>query len=226
MMLRPLHLGLLPGALLLLAAGAHADLKWDTLTADITPRPSDTVAEARFGFVNAGNTPVTIESLKPSCDCAVATLEKTTYAPGERGSLVARYDIGERTGDQAARITVQVKGAAEPVTLTLNVAIPEAAKIDPIMLTWTEGDAPGAKSVTVEAMPGWPLTVNRVSAGPPGFETRVETITEGRKYRVVVVPLKTDKVAFAVVNIEARFADGVKTLRAYAQVRRAPGVPR
>jgi len=89
----------LPRAVFLLVALAHpllAELKWDPMRLDLKPRPSDTVAEGKFGFVNAGKEAVTIEAVKSSCGCTVPTSEKMTHDPGERGEVVARFNIGER----------------------------------------------------------------------------------------------------------------------------------
>jgi len=146
-----------------------------------------------------------------------------TYAPGERGEVVARFQMGTRTGDQSAIIRVSVKGRREPAILTLNVAIPEAAKIRPLMLVWTTGEPPDPKTVEVEAVPHQPLRVTRVTSNPPGFETRVETIAEAAKYRVIVTPENTERPAFSIVNIEAQFEDGRKTFQAYVQTRQAAG---
>ena len=70
-------------AFFVLAAFVHplrAELKWDVQKIDLKPRPTDTVAEAKFGFVNAGVDALTIESVKSSCGCTVPILEKTSYA--------------------------------------------------------------------------------------------------------------------------------------------------
>jgi hypothetical protein len=198
-----------------------AELKWDTQSIDLKPRPADAVAEGKFGFVNAGQEEVTIESVKSSCGCTVPTLEKMTYGPGERGAVTARFNIGERRGEQKATIRVSLKGQREPATLTLTVAIPEVAKVTPIMLMWQAGEKPEPKTVEVEAVAGQPLRVTKASASPAGFESRVETVDDNRKYRVVVTPASTERAAFAVLNIETQLADGVKTLHAYAQVRAA-----
>ncbi len=107
----------------------RAELKWDAQKLDLKPRPTEATAEAKFGFVNAGKSGVTIEAVKSSCGCTVPTLAKMTYAPGERGELTARFNIGDRRGAQSAMIRVSVKGQREPTMLTLNVAIPEVARL-------------------------------------------------------------------------------------------------
>jgi hypothetical protein len=203
-----------------------AELRWDTQRIDLKPSPVEVTAEGRFGFVNAGKEPVTIEAVKSSCGCTVPTLAKMTYAPGERGEVTAKFNIGDRRGAQSATIRVSVKGEREPATLTLNVAIPEVAKVTPSILIWTPGEKAGAKSIEVEAVPGQTVSVEKVTTSEPRFEVNVETVTEGARYRVVVTPKGTEKAGFALLNIETKIKEGTKLLRAYAQVRsNAKGVP-
>ena len=198
-----------------------AELKWDATQIDLNPRPTDTLAEAKFGFVNAGTQAVTIASVKSSCDCAVATLQKTTYTAGERGELVARYNIGDRRGAQSANIRVSIKGEPEPALLTMNVAIPEPARMTPALLLWNADAKAEPKTIEVEALRGEPIQVAKVSTSVLDFEAKVETVEANAKYRIVVTPVSTEKSAFAMLDIELRMKDGEKTLRAFAQVRGA-----
>lgn len=202
----------------------HAELKWDTQKIDLNPLPTDATAEAKFGFVNAGKTEATIESVKSSCGCTAPTLAKMAYAPGERGEVTARFDIGERRGVQAATIRVSVKGEGEPAVLTLNVTIPEVAKVMPPLLMWGPGEKPEPKTIEVAAVPNQPMRVVKVTSSTPDFEVRLETIEEAAKYRIVVTPRSIERVGFAVLNIETKINAGEKVLRAYAQVRsNSPG---
>jgi hypothetical protein len=197
----------------------HAELRWDTQKIDLKPSPVEVTAEGKFGFVNAGKETVTIEGVKSSCGCTVPTLSKMTYAPGERGEVTAKFNIGDRRGAQSATIRVSVKGEREPATLTLNVAIPEVAKLTPSILIWMPGENPEAKTLEVEAVPGQAVSVEEVTTSEPGFEAKVETVTEAARYRVIVTPKGTEKAGFALLNIETKIKEGTKVLRAYAQVR-------
>ena len=121
---------------LFLGIASHAQLKWDTQKADLTPRPTDASVDAKFGFVNAGDSAVTIESVQSSCGCTIPTLAKKTYAPGDRGEILARFTIGDRRGIPSKTVRVAIQGEQEPVVLTLVVNIPEPARITSAMLVW------------------------------------------------------------------------------------------
>lgn len=203
-----------------------AELQWDTQTIDLKPLPTDSVAEAKFGFVNAGRNEVTIESVKSSCGCTVPTLAKTVYAPGERAEVTARFTIGDRRGAQTTTIRVAVKGEREPALLTLNVTIPEVATLTPPMLLWEPGEKPAPKTIDVDAMANQPMRVVKVRSSSPDFDASVETIEEAVKYRIVVTPRSAARRGFALLNIETRLTEGAKTLQAYAQVRsNTPAAP-
>ncbi len=84
--------------LILCQSSAWAALKWERLRADLSPVLNEKSVETEFAFVNEGQVPVTIESIKSSCGCTSAVTGKKTYAPGEKGEVRARFTIGQRRG--------------------------------------------------------------------------------------------------------------------------------
>ena len=125
---------------------AGAALKWEQLRADLAPGPKDKSVEARFAFVNEGQTTVTIEAVKSSCGCTTAALDKMVYAPGEKGEVRARFDLGQRSGLQTKTIAVKIQNDPTPTILTLAVAIAEPVKLVPALVVWEKGEANKAKS--------------------------------------------------------------------------------
>jgi hypothetical protein len=214
--------GLLPlaaGAALLLAASQPlmAQLKWDTQSVDRAPAISDTKVEVAFGFENAGKSPVTIDALKSSCDCTLATLEKKTYAPGERGTISAMFKIGDRKGKQAISITVLSDQGTQIGDLRLNVAIPEVAKLMPTLVSWKTNAEPDAKNIEVQAAPG--RTIRVVKATSKGnVRTSIETIEEGARYRVVISPEDTTKSFFSTLDIGVLVEGQEKTVQGYVRI--------
>ncbi|MEI8341714.1 MAG: DUF1573 domain-containing protein, partial [Verrucomicrobiota bacterium] len=96
---------------------ARAQLKWNRKFADLHASPEDNQVEVRFPFVNAGNYPVTVQKLKSSCGCTTASLSKASYAPGERGEVVALFEIGNRTGFNEKNVTVTTDDSSGPETV-------------------------------------------------------------------------------------------------------------
>ena len=63
-------------------------------------------AEFRFELTNPFDQPIHIRGVKASCGCITPIVETETIAPGETGSILARFNTGSFTGKRAATITV------------------------------------------------------------------------------------------------------------------------
>lgn len=206
-------------ACVLACVPAHAELKWDLQKAELSPSPIDTSADAKFGFVNVGATPVTIETVQSSCGCTVPTLEQKTFAPGERGEIGARFIIGDRRGVQNKAIRVGIQGEREPTVLTLVVTIPDPVRITPTMLTWERGEASTPKTITVQAQPNQPVRILKVTATHPNMDARFETIKESAKYRITVTPKSTDAPGFVLLTIDTLLMGQPRAFSSYLQIK-------
>ncbi len=51
-----------------------------------------------FEFLNEGNSPLVILSVKPSCGCTTPNWSKDPIGPGNKGFIVAQYDPRGRPG--------------------------------------------------------------------------------------------------------------------------------
>ena len=51
-----------------------------------------------FEFLNEGNSPLVILSVKPSCGCTTPNWSKKPISPGNKGFIVAQYDPKGRPG--------------------------------------------------------------------------------------------------------------------------------
>ena len=200
---------------------ARAALKWERLRADLAPGPKDKTVEATFAFVNEGPATVTIESLKSSCGCTTAALDKKVYGPGEKGEVRARFDLGQRRGLQTKTIAVKIQDEPTPAILTLAVAIAEPMKLKPALVVWEKGEANKAKTMTLDALPGQPIRAVKVASTDPRMRATVETIKEGESYAISVAPESTATAGFATLTIDAKLAGSTQTMRAYAQVKPA-----
>ncbi len=210
---------------LILGVASHAQLKWDTQKVELTSLPTDAAVDSKFGFVNAGDSAVTIEAVQSSCGCTIPTLEKKTYAPGERGALLAHFLVGDRRGKQEKTIRVQIQGEREPALLTLIVNIPEILRVTPPILIWEQSQPVEAKTFTVQAQANLPVLVNKVTSTNPEMDIKVETVSAAREYRVTVTPKSAEKAGLALVTIETTVKDQPKSFPAYLQIKPKPRQP-
>src|SRR5476651_2168195 len=92
--------------LIFLTTAAFAELKWDKPVQQFQRTPDDKEIDAHFTFRNVGSTPVTIKTLRSSCGCTTARMEKKTYAPGEQGEVIVQFVFGSRKDVHRKTVTV------------------------------------------------------------------------------------------------------------------------
>ena len=204
----------------------HAGLQWENKRLEFHPSASDTEVKAEFTFTNTGSEPVTIEAVKPDCDCTAATLEKKIYKPAEKGRISATFNIGQRTGIQDKSIRVTIQGEKEPVLLSMVTYIPELMKITPSLVFWKTGEAPQPKTLELAVSPGTTMRITKVTSSDPRMTATVEAVEEGKKYKVVVTPQQTATPLAAILWMESDApSDAPRKFTAFAQIRRASPSP-
>src|SRR5207244_8165108 len=112
---------------------ARAELKWEQNVVDLHPAVGDKTAVAHFKYKNTGTTPVHFKSVRASCGCTTTQSQKEMVNPGEKGEVVATFNIGDRTGQQVKTVTVETDDpnpaqATTVLTLKANIAQPMEVK--------------------------------------------------------------------------------------------------
>lgn len=99
---------------------------WESTMHDFGNITQSTAVEHKFTFTNKGDIPLIISTVKASCGCTVAEYTREAIAPGEEGTVSARYDAA-KIGAFTKTVTVTANTGAEAVVLTLkgNVVAPE-----------------------------------------------------------------------------------------------------
>jgi hypothetical protein len=193
-----------------LGAPGHAELRWSDPIQSIHSTPEDREVTARFAFRNAGPTPVTVRSIKTTCGCTTARLEKKTYAPGETGEIDVRFVFGGRKGLQRKLITVKTDDSTEPAILDLRVLVEENVTVTPALVYWRLGEANTPKTVHVTAN-STPVSIKGVVSENNEWRAEVATIKPGEDYLVRIQPPATTaksgttiRIVTAVPNDEPR----------------------
>ena len=208
-------------ALLLLTGRGFAELKWDKPVQSFQRTPADGEIEVHFTFRNAGAGPVTIKTLRPSCGCTTAHLEKKTFAPGEAGEVVAHFVFGDRKGPHRKTIEVRTDDApTEPVLLDLRVNIHDPLTIAPSLVFWKRGEPGEAKTVQLTADAGQHVRIKSVVSSNPRVAAKLETIKAGEQYIVSVTPADTAQKESAEISVLTDFpADAPRTYILHARVK-------
>ena len=208
-------------ALLLLTGRGFADIKWDRPVQQFQRTPADGEIEVRFTFKNAGATPVTIKTLRPSCGCTTAHLAKKTYAPGEAGEVVAHFVFGDRRGPHRKTIEVRTDDApTEPVLLDLRVNIHDPLTVAPELVFWKRDEPAEPKTVQLTVDAGQPVRIKSVVSSNPRLPAKLVTIKPGEQYAVSVTPADTAQKESAEISVLTDFpADAPRTYILHARVK-------
>src|SRR6266480_1028344 len=178
---------------ILLCVAGRAELKWEQNTIDLHPSMGDKTAVAHFKYQNTGTAPVRFKSVKASCGCTATQSQKEVVNPGEKGEIVATFNIGDRTGQQMKTVTVQTDDpnpTQATTLLTLKADIPQALEIKPTFVYWTSGEEPKPKKISIKASKDFPAKNISVKSNSQNFESKVEPGKAG-EWTIEVTPKDT-----------------------------------
>lgn len=113
-------LRLIPLLALVLAPSALAQgvLRFEATVHEFGTIDEGTQAEHTFAFTNAGDAPLALADVRPSCGCTAPTFTTEAVAPGETGEITVVFDSNGRPGPFQKRIAVRT--ATETVALQIT----------------------------------------------------------------------------------------------------------
>ena len=213
---------------ILLCVGARAELKWEQSTIELHPKVGDKTAVAHFKYQNNGTAPIHFKSVKASCGCTTTQTQKDVVNPGEKGEIVATFNIGDRTGQQMKTVTVQTDdpNPTEATTvLTFKADIPQALEIKPAFVYWTNGEQPKPKKVFVKASKDFPAKSVTVKSNSDNFESKVEPGKAG-EWTIEITPKDTSHPMGTALLIQTDYPkESPKSFYVNAQITNPPGAP-
>jgi hypothetical protein len=184
---------------------AQAAIKWETREKTIKVKLEDPELKTEFAFVNEGKTPVTVLKTITSCGCTTAKLDKTTFAPGEKGSVKVGMILGSHTGDVTKTIYVKTDDDIT-TTLTLTASIPELMEFQPKLVHWKKGDTQ-SKVVNINILNKKPVNITHIDA-PYGGRVVLTEIEQGRRYELKILYSDSRKARSEPIRLETDFKAG------------------
>jgi hypothetical protein len=185
------------------ASTTQAGLVFEKTELDLKPELGATKVDAVFNYENKGDTPVHIKAVKPSCGCTTAALPKNDVAPGEKGSITATFNIGDRTGLQVKTVTVETDDPKAPQqVLTFKATIAQMLEIQPSFVFWQANEAAQPKTIIAKAAKG--VTVKKVDvvSSSADFTAKVEPGSTEGEFKIQVQPKDTTKPLNASLTIK------------------------
>ena len=177
---------------------------------EITATPDATTVYADFSFTNHGDKIEEIARYEATCSCMTVQMnngEKMKFAPGEKGSLRATFQLENFSGDVDKSLLLWMKGDAESAPshqLTVRVHIPVLVVLEPKTVEWKSGEALSAKIIKVTMKHTEPIHLLSVTMSNPAYASKLITVTEGSEYNLEVTPKPNghDQVGMGVMHLD------------------------
>jgi hypothetical protein len=206
---------------ILLAIAARADLKWEQSVIELHPTAGDKQAIAHFKYENVGKAAIHFKSVKASCGCTATQSQKEVVNPGEKGEIIATFNIGDRTGQQVKTITVQTDDpnpSQATTMLTLKANITPAMEIKPTFVYWTNGEPPTTKKVSLKASKEFPAKDITIKSNSQNFESKLVPGKPG-EWTIEVTPKDTSHPMGTALLIQTDYPkDAPKSFYVNAQI--------
>jgi len=185
------------------AASAPAALVFEKNELDLHPELGASKVDAVFKYENKGNAPIHIKAVRPSCGCTTAALQKNDVAPGEKGEIVATFNIGDRTGVQMKTVTVETDDPTMPQTvLKFTATIAQLLELRPTFVFWQANEPAQAKTIVAQAAKGTTVKNLEVTSSSGEFTTKVEPSKTAGEFKIEIQPKDTSKPLNASITIK------------------------
>jgi hypothetical protein len=142
-----------------------------------------------FVIRNAGAAPLIVERVQTSCGCTTAALATNVLAPDASAELKAVLSLRGRRGEQRQSITIESNDPHHPrFRLELQGMVGDDVEVQPsgVHFGMVGRDQALERELEVVGASGTVFRVTAVEADAVLFAAAVETIEEGRRYRVRV----------------------------------------
>lgn len=186
-----------------LATVLPAGLKMDQDPLKLNPKPEDEEIESTFTFTNTGKKPLHVTGLESSCSCLEASLDKSTYAPGEKGRGKAKFKVSSFTGKHEKFLHIYTDDPdAKDVVVTAVIDVPEVVQVEPKMVEWLVNGKPEPRHYTVKMVGKDEIHIKSVSSTREGVKADFAEIKPGREYQITVTPQDTSGIVVGAVRID------------------------
>ena len=188
------------------ATVAVAEALFATREIKASVEPGVRSIDLSFEFKNTGDFPLAVEKFVQSCGCMVGEWDGNPVEPGASGKIKAKFRTDGLRGKVRKSLHVKFfdRGSVE---LVAEVTIPEAISYSAQTLRWDLGSEARAQQIEITVHTHDPLHVLSVSANDPSFVCTLETMEDGRRYRVTLIPRDTDVARVCVLQVKTDAKD-------------------
>lgn len=192
-----------------MASETSGELAWERTSVEVTAKSTEPAAIAEYRFKNSGVDPITIRQVQPDCGCVTTPLEKTTFAPGEEGRLLARFELGDQPMDRQIPIHVSAESAGRKFNsvLVLRAKIQEVVRFSQRQLYWRANERLEPKVITLTVSPEDKLTIKDARSETPSFKVELRPTDDPHTYHLEVTPPAERTRAVATIAVSTHAED-------------------
>ncbi|MBK1834059.1 DUF1573 domain-containing protein [Roseibacillus ishigakijimensis] len=188
-----------------LLTGVHAgELTFEKTLLEVTAQPDQEQVTVDFAFTSTGDDAAVILRHDAPCSCLEAQISNNgqmVWEPGESGTVRGLFQVGSLRGTIDKQITLMMKDGQRH-DLTVRMTLPEFLVIEPKTLKWEQGGEAESQSFEITVAEGQKMALTEVSAtNPTKFPYELETLEEGRRYRITVTPSDLEKRGFGLLRL-------------------------
>lgn len=188
-------------------ASASRGLTFASSVVEARVAPDATHAQLDFTFENRTGRTLTISRVEKNCECVEMKVSggKLAYAPGEKGIIRARYELGNMIGTVDKDFSLWLEGDPEENAshvLVSRLIIPELVVLSDKNLKWQIGKPADPKKVDVTIHGDRPIRITGSSSTSADSRIELKTLEEGRRYELWVTPASTSEPGLSVIRLD------------------------
>lgn len=180
------------------------ELVFEKTTIEITAAPDQEKVVADFVFKATGDEAAVIKRYDAPCSCLEAQISdggRLTWAPDEKGTVRGLFKVGNFRGTIPKQITILMADGKRH-ELTVQMTMPELLKIEPKTLKWAQDGSAEKQCFELSISEDQPLKILEISGtNEEKFPFELETIEEGKRYKLWVTPSDTEVRGFGLLRI-------------------------
>lgn len=184
--------------------GSAGELAFSKTLIEVIAKPDQEMVTADFVFKSTGEESAVIARYDAPCSCLEAQISdggRLTWAAGEEGTVRGLFKVGNFRGTVDKQISILMTDGKRH-DLTVRMTTPELVKIVPKTLKWEEGVPPEKQSFEITISDEHPLEILKITGtNEEKFPFELETIEEGKRYKLSVTPSETETRGFGLLRI-------------------------
>lgn len=153
---------------------------------------AEPVAEFDLPFANPTGRPLRVLSVETTCSCMKVSAKAESIPPGGTGAVHCIFQVPNAIGPIQKPVILRTDAAEGPTEVVMvRVDVPSALRCEPERLTWLMGSQAVEKTIRISVAKECPLQLKKVECSRDVFDSKLDTITEGREYVLRVTPRDT-----------------------------------